>query len=380
LEKKAREIGPQQSGWLRGVGYHASVAGEIDRHWLDRCVPHVPVRIQHRSGRLWILNSRALNLLGDLSDSPLEKHNGEFTGRLYDADTWLRQRAGNAAIDVRAASRQLASYGIASFTDTTHSNTLATAGYFAELQQRDDLLQDVLLMGDASLDAMPAIGRLRRGAHKVHLHENDLPEIESFCGLIRDSHAAGRPVAVHCVTLTELIFTLNVFAEAGTAAGDRIEHAAIAPPEVVRHLAELKLRVVTQPNFIAERGDAYLQDVDAADVPWLYRLKGFLNAGIAVAAGSDAPFGNANPWLAMQAAVTRRTRGGNIVGAAEAVSPETALQLFCGDPLLPGAGESRIAIGAPADLLLLSQSWRDVREQLATARVVATIKNGAVIG
>jgi predicted amidohydrolase YtcJ len=379
LKKSAREIGAKQGSWLRGIGYHASVAGEIDRHWLDRCVSHIPVRIQHRSGRLWILNSRALDLLGDLNDSPLEKRGGEFTGRLYDADTWLRQRAGSTAIDVRTASRQLASYGITSFTDTTPRNTMATAEHFAQLQQRDELLQDVTLMGDAGLDLMSATPRLRRGAHKVHLHENDLPEIESLCGSIRNSHAAGRPVAVHCVTLTELIFTLNAFAQAGTVAGDRIEHAAVAPPEAMQQLAELKLRVVTQPNFIAERGDAYLQEVEAADVPWLYRLRGFMNAGIALAAGTDAPFGNANPWLAMQAAVTRRTRGGNVVGAAEALSPESALRLFGGDPMLPGEGESRIAIGAPANFLLLTQPWSEAREELADVRVVATIRDGEVI-
>ena len=50
--------------WIRGIGYHESVAGDIDRDWLDRHVPDRPLRIQHRSGRLWIFNSCALERLG----------------------------------------------------------------------------------------------------------------------------------------------------------------------------------------------------------------------------------------------------------------------------------------------------------------------------
>jgi len=69
--------------WLRGVGYHHSVAGEIDRAWLDANGPAHPIRIQHRSGRLWILNSRAMQDLG--IDSP-------SNGRLLDSDLKLRAR------------------------------------------------------------------------------------------------------------------------------------------------------------------------------------------------------------------------------------------------------------------------------------------------
>ena len=50
----------EKEEWLRGIAYHESVAGDIDRNWLDRIVPRRPVRIQHRSGRLWIVNSAGL--------------------------------------------------------------------------------------------------------------------------------------------------------------------------------------------------------------------------------------------------------------------------------------------------------------------------------
>ena len=64
-------------GWIRAVGYHEAAAGPLDRAALDEVSPPVPVRIQHRSGVLWTLNSAGLARVG-LADHP--------DGRLRSAD------------------------------------------------------------------------------------------------------------------------------------------------------------------------------------------------------------------------------------------------------------------------------------------------------
>lgn len=378
---RARALNLNSGQWLRGIGYHESVAGDIDRHWLDRIVSDVPVRIQHRSGRLWILNSCALSLLGDLDNSPLEKQSGEFTGRLFDADMWLREKVGRRLPDIKSASKKLARYGVTGFTDTSASNSAESFAQFSQWQTDGELLQCVVMMGDKSLANCANTQSLQRGALKIHLHENELPDFDAMCVAIASSHAASRPVAVHCVTLVDLIFTLNAFESAGAIAGDRIEHAAIVPPELVEQIAQLKLIVVTQPNFISERGDAYLRDVEVADQPWLYRLRGFREAGIALAAGTDSPYGALNPWAAMQAAVTRRTVKGVVIGADESLTPEQALELFLGDPQLPGkeqpgTGKNHIEIGMPATLCVLDRTWQRARENLSKVNVVATLVDG----
>ena len=51
------------SDWLRGVGYHELVAGELDRWLLDEIVADRPLKIQHRSGKMWMLNSLAAERL-----------------------------------------------------------------------------------------------------------------------------------------------------------------------------------------------------------------------------------------------------------------------------------------------------------------------------
>ena len=59
----ARALSHPGTGWLRGFGLCESVLdGELpDAAALDRIVPDRPVRLQHRTGRMWLLNSAALD-------------------------------------------------------------------------------------------------------------------------------------------------------------------------------------------------------------------------------------------------------------------------------------------------------------------------------
>jgi predicted amidohydrolase YtcJ len=367
------------SDWIRGIGYHESVAGDIDRDWLDRIAGRGPMRIQHRSGRLWILNSAALDLVAGGPDDPLETIDGRVTGRLYDADRWLRAKLGGNRPDIARASTFLASRGVTGLTDTTHTNGPDELALFGEAQSSGALIQDIVMMGSAAMPAEVGKPGLRIGALKLHLHDANLPDFEQTCAAIRASHEAGRPVAAHCTTLGELVFALGALREAGAIPGNRIEHAGVAPPDVLPLMAELGVTVVTQPNFIAERGDAYLADVDPADQPWLYRLRGLRDAGIPIAAGTDAPFGNTDPWRAMAAAVSRRTVAGAVIGKNEALLPEEALSLFLGALDTPGGRPRKIAVGAPADLCLLDRPWAQARSDLAQVAVQATIKSGRIV-
>ena len=338
--------------WIRGVGYHESVAGELDRGVLDALAPARPVRIQHRSGKMWFLNGAALRLVG-LDPS------GD--GRLFRRDEWLRERLGDADLTVAAAevSRQLAAWGVTGFTDATPSNDAAAVQRIDELAPH----QHVYAMGNETL----AEGHL-----KVMLDDAALPDIDELVRRIADAHERGRPVAFHCVTRIELVFALGALVEAGTRPGDRIEHAAVADEDGLRLLAEAGVTVVTQPNFIAERGDRYVMDVEEGDQEFLYRGAGFLDAGIPLAAGTDAPFGEPDPWAAMRAAVARRTASGVVVGAEEGLTPERALELFTTADLDPGGGPRTVRVGAVADLCLLRLPWKEARLRLDCGDVAGT--------
>jgi len=61
------------------------------------------------------------------------------------------------------------------------------------------------------------------------------------------------------------VLLLTALHDAGCVAGDRIEHAALVPAELVGDLAHWGVRVVTQPGFLTHRGDDYLRDLRATD-------------------------------------------------------------------------------------------------------------------
>ncbi len=356
----AAALGRAPAGaWIRGVGYHESVAGDLDRAALDALAPERPVRLQHRSGALWILNSLALARLraGDAGEVPgLERdRDGRPTGRLYRLDGWLRERIGAGGLpDLAPVGRLLASHGVTGVTDATATNGAAELHAFVSAVERGALPQRLCVMGRHELPD-PEHPRVSRGAVKLVLDEEALPEPGGFEDDVRRAHAAGRPLAVHCVTRAELVFALEGIAAAGARRGDRIEHAAVAPPELVERIAELGLTVVTQPNFVRERGDAYALEVEPRDRPWLYRARAFLDAQVELLAGSDAPFGSPNPWLAVESAVARTSESGVALGREEALEAERALALFAP----PGTQRDlrSLAVGDPAALCLLARPW-----------------------
>ncbi|PEQ11844.1 hydrolase [Novosphingobium sp. PC22D] len=367
-------------GWLRGIGYHESVLGALpDAAALDELVACRPVRIQHRSGRMWLLNSRALAELLALAPPPpgLERDAAGFTGRLFDEDEWLAATLGGRFPDLSRVSRELAACGITGITDMSPANDPETVRHFIAQRCSGALAQRCVIAGTLALnDAEP--GPWALGPAKLHLHEAALPDFDEACAFIAAAHAQGRGVAVHCVSEVELVFALAAFEAAGTRPGDRIEHASVTPQPLVARIADLGLHVCVQPHFVAERGERYLLDVEPRHHRDLYRLQSLADAGIVLAGGSDAPFGSADPWAAMRAAVSRQTDGGRTIAAGESLSPEAALALHLADPL-DLARERRIAVGEPADLCLLSRPWREARERLFGSDVAMTLVEGAIV-
>lgn len=375
----------QGEGWIRGVGFHDSVCAHLDRHWLDRICPDRPVRIQHRSGMLWVLNSCALDLLQLTASEPLpagveRDPDGGLSGRFFDLDDWLGARIGRRWPSLAALSSELARFGITAVTDTGVNNGVAVWRALGDACARGEITQRLLVMSSEALqrEPLPSIERMALGPLKLYLREVELPDLDLLVQRMREAHESGRAVAVHCVTRVELHYALAALDEAGARAGDRIEHAAVADEAAIERLAQLGVTVVTQPHFIAERGDQYRRDVEAEDLPLLYRGAGFLRGGVALAAGSDAPYGGTNPWLAMQAAVMRRTTDGVVMSEEEQLTPRQALALFGGDAHHPGGGLRPLAVGQEADLCLLDRRWERLRDDFGAAQVRLTLCSGAI--
>jgi predicted amidohydrolase YtcJ len=334
-------------GWIRAVGYHDSVAGHLDRALLDAVSPRVPVRVQHRSGVLWTLNSAALAAIGqhDHGDGRLRSADPGWTDALPRRDGGLPELGS-----------RLAAYGVTGITDATPDLEASDAGWLsAALPQR--------------------VHRLSPGKRILHDDGLDLDELTEW---VRTTHGRGTAVALHCVTAGQLVVTLAALRAAGCHPRDRVEHAAMVPADCIGDLADLGVTVVTQPNFVAERGEQYLADVPAVEQDQLWRLASLRRGGVRVALSTDMPFGDGDPWAAMRAAVHRVTLAGEVLNPDECVSPRSALAMFTGSADNPAAPR-KIEQGHPGDLCLLAVPPDVAITELDAGLVALTLIGGEVV-
>jgi predicted amidohydrolase YtcJ len=366
--------------WLRFVGHDETVVGPLDAPTLDELLGTLadrPIRVQHRSGHQWVLNSAAVTLVREvLGDEGLDALGPEARrGVLHGADEAVRAAWGSDAwpslADVGA---ELAHYGVTGLTDATVSTGVEEVAEFEVAQAAGDLPQRMCVLGD--LAPTRHGDRLVRGPSKIVLAEADLPSLDELAARVID--AGPRGVALHCVSRESLVLATAALGRAD-GGGHRVEHGSVAPPELISLVAALPVTVVTQPAFVVAHGDRYLREVDPADRPWLYRLAAWRAAGVPLAASSDAPFGPLDPWAAMRSAVERRTGSGVPLGPGEALEPEDALGLYLGSLEDPGGPRRRVVEGAPADLCLLQTGWAEAREALEAELVRATVCGGLVV-
>ncbi|MDO8361884.1 MAG: amidohydrolase family protein, partial [Actinomycetota bacterium] len=192
--------------WIRAVGYHESVAGELDRHVLDQLGIRRPIRVQHRTGALWVLNSAAIGALGiDGRESSVVETgaHGVPTGRLYRADAWLRDRIPRQPLDLAGVGHAMAAYGITGVTDLTPTSNPAELAVLSAALARGDLRCRLTVTGAPSLPATAA-PELPRGPVKLVIDDHQLPGLDWLLRQFAAARTLGRPVAVHCVTLPAL--------------------------------------------------------------------------------------------------------------------------------------------------------------------------------
>lgn len=374
----AADAAAPAGAWLRAVGYHESVAGDLDGATLDTLLPQRPVRVQHRSGACWIVNgaaAHAVDLAGTHRPGVERDADGRPTGRIYGDDDWLGDRVPRAVPDVASVLSRLAAFGITAVTDATPTERTDELELLARLVADGPV--GVTVTGGPALppDAAPS---LARGPVKLVMADHALPGWDEVRAGFLAARRQGRPVAVHCVTRAGLLLALAVWDDVGAVPGDRVEHGAVVPVDVVPHVVELGLTVVTQPHFVRERGDAYRRDVDAADRDDLWRCGSLLAAGVPVGGSSDAPFGSDDPWAAMAAAVDRRAPDGAPLGPAEAVDPRTALAMYLAPLADPGGAPRRLVPGAPADCCLLDRPLAAAHADPSAVVVTATTRRGVL--
>lgn len=417
--------------WLRATGYDESALAERrhpTRLDLDEATRGHPVRLDHRSGHACVLNSPGLARVGISASTPEPEGGvidrdwatGEPTGLLLEMDAYLEGRIPPLSEDellgaVAQADRRLASLGVTSVQDATPSNDLRRWQLFQRLKSEGRLRPGVTLMpGSAHLEEFAGV-RLAHGSgdHNLALGHVKVmltltsgalhPAPEELRAMVRRAREAGFPVAIHAVEAEAVEAAADTLLSAGRppivplAKGDyrggvlrrkggcmrhRIEHCSECPPAVLAKLKRAGATVVTQPAFLYFSGQRYLDQVPHEMQPWLYRIRSFAETGLRPAASSDAPVADPNPLVGIYAAVTRRARTGEVLGAEERVPPLEALAMYTLNAARAAFQErdrGSISPGKLADLVLLD---RDItgpgHDELLQARVVITLTGGEV--
>ena len=228
--------------------------------------------------------------------------------------------------------------------------------------------QKYWLMGDETIQGGPM---------KIVLDEDALPDINFLLNRINNARQMDRNVAFHCTTHVELLFALAALKDSSIEEGDRIEHGSIITDEMIKELRGLGLTVVTQPGFLWERGDRYLEQLSDGELRHLYRCQSLIDQGVNVAVSSDAPYGPISPWDVIKHSTERLTKSDVVVGEVERISASTALRSYLtskGDP----AGEVRqVQAGFAADLCLLDRPLSEALKTPYAVSVVATLVDGS---
>ncbi len=206
--------------------------------------------------------------------------------------------------------------------------------------------------------------------------------------LMKKAKAVNAQVAMHAIGDRGNRMTLDWFEEAlagDTKARWRIEHAQIVADTDLPRFAKLGVIASMQPSHAI--GDLYFAPARLGKdrLHEGYRWKDFLNAGVVVAAGSDAPVEVGDPRIEFYAAVYRHSLDGFANAdwhLEEAVTRAQALKMLTWAPAYAAFREKDLGTleaGKKADLTAFDQDLMTIEPKaILTAQPVLTIVDGKV--
>ncbi|MFO8060714.1 MAG: amidohydrolase [Bacillota bacterium] len=427
--------------WIRGRGYNQLNLAE-KRHptrWdLDEAAPDHPVWLTRCCGHILVANSLALQLGGLADDSPdppggvMDRdESGRLTGVLRET---AREPVAAAGALPPSELREhyvvgcsdLLRWGITSAYDMGRSATVRDMMSWhveEEIPLRVSAVvsnvQDAELWPDRGGDIhfLQVDGRFRIGHMKVFVDGSSSgptaatrepyacdPEDcgvvvtpqEEITSLYVRANRLGFSLTAHAVgdrgiemTITGQELAMRDRPRRGLSAGypsfprHRIEHCAMAFPDLRRRLKAASVIPVAQPIFMADYGDNYINDYGSRRAAAMFPLRSFLSEGIPVALGSDAPVSHPNPLASLEAACRRMSRGGKVLGEEERITLLEAIRCHTLHGAYAEFAEDvrgSIEVGKLADLAVVGAPLLEVDPAgLSHCEVDMTVIGGQVV-
>jgi predicted amidohydrolase YtcJ len=413
--RKAAKSTPA-GNWIRARGYSEFYLSE-KRHpnrWdLDAATNIHPVKLTHRSGHVYVLNSLGLKLAGISVDTPdppggiieRDMDTGEPNGLLYEMGSFLANvippmSSDEIARGMRLASQQFVSLGITSVQDASARNNVQrwetlkhwkSSGIFKPRITMMIGSEALHLFQDSGFKPGSGDDQINIGAVKIIVHRATgliTPTQDELNEKVMLAHQSGFQMAIHAMeeitvetALLALENALSKFPRKNHR--HRIEHCSICKPEMAKRLARLGTVVVTQPSFIYYNGERYLKTISADEIVHLYPMSTFIKAGLKVAAGSDCPVVPSNPLNGIYAAVSQIDESGKNVVTKQRITSKEAVCMYTNNAAYSCFQENikgSITPGKLADLVILGDDPTQMSpEEIKKIEIKMTIIGGEIV-
>jgi predicted amidohydrolase YtcJ len=210
-----------------------------------------------------------------------------------------------------------------------------------------------------------------------------------FKQAVRALHDTGLQICVHCIGDAAVDLVLDAYEEAMNAnprpdPRHRIEHCILCTPEATRRMRDLGVVVSTQPQFIRLGGDYWPTIFGPERARRAIVTREWLDNGIHLALGSDAP---TTPWytpqMTLAGAVSRYTMANQSFEPDQCLTIQEALRAHTVGAAYAGHEEQikgSIEVGKLADLVVWGQDpYTASLKELTTLPVAMTIVGGKVV-
>lgn len=412
LKAAASKTPPGQ--WIKAWGYDDTRMREMrypSMEELDKVCPENPVTILRTCGHVMMVNSLALNLAGilDSTSDPeggeiVRDGNGKPNGVLFELGAMNLVNRLIPYLDPEGCARSLAlasekyvsegltmvteagagwtgnPYEAAGFQHAWQSGSLKTRVSMGLMETTYRLLpqeggtglvtgfgDDYLKIGAIKFVADGGIGA--RTAALSEPYENSdyrgvmCEDFESLSKRMETVHNAGCQIFVHAIGDRTLDMVLTAYesllSRHPRPHRHRIEHAAIAQPDLIERIARLNLCAVVQPAFLFYLGDSFIRNLGPKRLKSTLPLRSMIDKGITVAGSSDRPVTEGNPWTAIWSAVNRTTISGQEISPEEKLSVPEALKLYTRNGAFVNFAEDRLGTLSPgkyADIIVIDKN------------------------
>ena len=390
---------------------------------LDKVAPSTPV-VLVRGGHEYIVNSAALARWKITEQTPepqggrISRYrdgrlNGELVDRAKDLVSLPRPRPRTIEDRIQDRIAEYAKLHAAGLTTVRHPGiSMDDYRLLQEMQKRGVLTMRVhaLLRGVNDLSGVrldEGDDRLRLSGIKLavdggfegglmrDLYQRPFDEGETFRGLqtvdatafinnVRDLNQKGWRVATHAVGDAAIDLVLKAYEAANaerSLAGRRwtIEHAFIGRADHLPRIKALDVAISAQ-NHLYLAGPSLVKYWGADRAALTTPVRRYLDAGLVVSSGTDAPVVPYPPLWTLYHFITRDTLTGGVMGRDQRITREEAIKLatinnarLMGDEARKGSIET----GKLADLVVVSENILTCpEERIRDAEVLLTIVGG----